>query len=86
MCCTEYPQTLVPLTLDEAKQLKSGDILYSTFQKDSKGEPTKWKVNGMVQTWKRSPDRVKVPIKHGLYAYDYVTEHNLYAISLGRGE
>ena len=55
------------LTLEEAKQLKPGDILH-----DERGK--RWKVNGQVKRWKRSPDRIRVPLKHGLYAYDAITE------------
>lgn len=55
------------LTLDEAKELKPGDILH-----DSQGK--RWKVNGVVQRWKRNPDRIRIPLKHGLYSYDALTE------------
>jgi hypothetical protein len=58
------------LTLEEAKNLKPGDILLTSDNK-------RWKVSGQVHTWKRDPSRVRVPIKHGLYSYDYVTENNL---------
>ena len=46
------------LTLEEAKQLEYGDYLIAD--------------NG--KRWKRSPDRIRVPLKHGLYAYDAITE------------
>jgi len=55
------------LTLEEAKQLKPGDILHN-----ASGQ--RWKVNGQVKRWVKSPDRIRVPLKHGLYAYDYITE------------
>lgn len=55
------------LTLKQAQALKPGDILLDDRQR-------KWKVNGKVQRWKRSPDRVRVPLKHGLYSYDAITE------------
>jgi len=42
-------------------------------------------VNGQPKTWKRSPDRVKVPVKHGLRSYDYVTEKELHRVALGDG-
>lgn len=33
--------------------------------------------NGLTKTWKRSPERYSVPIKHGMYGpYGYVTETN----------
>ena len=55
------------ITLEEAKQLQYGDYLIADNGK-------RWKVNGKVQRWKRSPDRIRVPLKHGLYAYDAITE------------
>lgn len=32
-----------------------------------------WRRNGKTQTWKRDPERFRVPIKHGLYAYGQLT-------------
>jgi hypothetical protein len=55
------------ITLQEAKQLRPGNILH-----DSKGR--RWKVNGAVKTWKTDANRIRVPLKHGLYAYDALTE------------
>jgi hypothetical protein len=45
-------------------------------------KPIRWKVNGKVKIWKRSPERVQVPLKHGLYTYGYLTEDNLELFSL----
>lgn len=39
-------------------------------------KPAKWRANGQCKTWKRSPERFKLPIKHGLYNYGYITEEN----------
>lgn len=55
------------LTFDEALNLQYGDILLDPRNK-------RWKVSGMVKTWKRSPERIRVPLKHGLYTYDALTE------------
>jgi hypothetical protein len=63
------------ITLAQAKELKYRDILI-----DSNGK--KWRVNGKVQTWKKNPNRVNVPVKHGLYSYGYITESNLILVSL----
>lgn len=57
----------MPLTLGQAKELKPGDILHTP-------EGKRWKVNGEVKRWKRNPDRIRVPLKHGLYAYDAITD------------
>lgn len=55
------------ITLEEAKQLQYGDILHT---EDGK----RWKVNGSVKTWKKDPNRIRVPLKHGLYAYGAIEE------------
>lgn len=65
------------MTLDEAKQLKIGQVLHHTINRNADGTPQRWRVNGAVKVWKRNPNRVRVPIKHGLYAYDYLTEDDL---------
>lgn len=60
------------ITLEEAKALEYGDILI-----DKTGH--RWKVNGQVKTWKRDADRIRVPLKHGLYAYGALTEFDFTA-------
>lgn len=56
------------LTLDEAKNLKPGDILIDTEKRN------RWKVNGRVKLWKRDSNRIYIPLKFGLYTYDKLTE------------
>jgi len=53
------------ITLEEAKNLKFGDILLD-------GNGKRWKVNGQVKLWKRDPKRIRIPLKHGLYRYDFL--------------
>jgi hypothetical protein len=65
---------LVPLTLEHAKTLRPGDIVYQKDAHNSDGTNRRWKVNGKVKTWKRDSSRIRVPIKHGLYSYDYIDE------------
>jgi len=36
----------------------------------------KWRRNGATQTWKRSPERFRTPVKFGLYGYGQLTELN----------
>ena len=70
------------ITLQQAKDLKHGDILHHTVNKNADGTPQRWRVNGMVKRWKRSPDRIQVPLKYGLYRYDYLTENDLDLVNL----
>jgi hypothetical protein len=70
------------ITLEQAKCLGFGDILYSVTIRNKQGEYKKWKVNGKVKTWVRDPERIYVPLKHGLYQYDRLTEYDLGLVSL----
>lgn len=58
------------MTVNEAKTLKYRERLL-----DEDGR--RWYVNGKVKTWKTDPTRIRVPLKHGLYAYGYLDEHNV---------
>jgi len=74
------------ITLEQAKELTGNDILYHVRNRNADGSPQRWRVNGQVKTWKRSPERVRVPIKHGLYSYDYLTEDDLDLVCLTEEE
>ena len=64
------------ITLEQAKSLRYGQILIH----DLTGK--RWRDTGQPKVWKRTPSRVQVPVKHGLYAYDYVTENELDIVSM----
>ena len=70
------------ITLEQAKALRYGQTVLFDGNRNRKGEPQRWKVNGQPKTWKRSPERVQVPVKHGLYTFDYITEDLLDKITL----
>lgn len=70
------------ITLDQAKNLTHGTTLYHMINRNTDGTPQRWRVNGRVRTWKRDSSRVSVPIKHGLWSYDRLTEHELELVSL----
>lgn len=59
------------ISLAEAKALKPGDILIDINNR-------RWKVNGKVKTWKRDANRIHIPLKHGLYAYDSLNYYNFH--------
>jgi len=74
------------ITLEQAKQLKYGQVIYHAINKNSDGSPQRWKINGQVKLWKRNPNRIRIPIKHGLYSYDYLTENELELVCLTESE
>jgi succinate dehydrogenase/fumarate reductase flavoprotein subunit len=55
------------ITMKEAKELQRGEILIDQHGK-------RWKVSGAVKTWKTDKLRLRVPLKHGLYSHDAITE------------
>ena len=40
------------------------------------GKIYRWRRNGQTQTWKRSPERFRIPVKYGLYQYGQITDLN----------
>lgn len=61
------------ITIEQAKQLTYGDYIYSNrFTNASNEHPIRWRVNGKVKRWKRDPDRLQIPVKHGLYDHAYL--------------
>ena len=74
------------ITIQAAKNLKHGTILYHVIHRNADKTPQRWKVNGMVKTWKRDKTRILIPIKHGLYNYDYLTQNDLNLVCLDENE
>ena len=70
------------ITLDEAKALEIGDILYDNIHRNADGSAQKWRVNGKVKRWKKNKVPFLIGIKYGLYSYDYLTEDDLERVSL----
>ena len=64
------------ITVEQAKLLHHGQILHDSYHKNSAGSCARWRLNGKVRRWVREPDRVEVPLKHGLW--DYFTLSNVY--------
>jgi hypothetical protein len=72
------------ITLMQAKNLRRGTTLYHVYHRQGpkKAEPERWKVNGQPKTWKRSPERIQIPVKHGMYGFGYITERDLDLVCL----
>lgn len=65
------------MTTQEAKRLTVGTVLYHKTYRNADGTPMRWRVNGKVRTWKKTPDRIQVPIKYGLKLCGYLNEQNV---------
>ena len=55
-----------PMTLDEIKALRAGQRVAFAANDGTVRDLT---INGAIKRWKRSPDRVRVSIKYGMYEY-----------------
>jgi hypothetical protein len=42
----------------------------------------RWRRNGATKTWKTRPGEFRVPVKHGMYSYGYLTHHDRYRAHL----
>lgn len=65
------------LTFEMAKELCPGDLIYHKINRNADGTSQRWAINGMVKTWARDKTRIRIPIKHGLYSFGYLTQDNL---------
>ena len=72
------------MTLDQAKALKSGDMIHHVSRKNADGSPMRAKVLS-VKTWKTRPNAVLVSVKRGMYEYAKFAEYELNQIELGEG-
>jgi hypothetical protein len=59
------------MTVCEAKRLGNGDHI-EILANDKKIRRAR--VTGAAKLWKKSPDRVKVPVKYGLYEHGYLED------------
>ena len=63
----------MPITLEQAKQLTHGDIIYSNqFTNSDKKTPRRWRISGEAKLWKRDSNRIQIPVKYGLYNHGYL--------------
>lgn len=72
------------MKLEEAKQLKPGDYIHAPHKFNADGTPMRARVTS-VKTWKRSPGRIEIRYKRGLYEYGLFTESELNQIEKGDG-
>lgn len=70
------------MTIQQAKELKQGDIIHHAEKKNTDGTPMRAKVTS-IKTWKRDLNRIEVRCKHGLYDYVTFTQDELNQIEVG---
>ena len=72
------------MTLAQAKALTIGSMVHHISKKNADGTPMRARVTS-VKTWKRSPNRVLIGLKHGLYDYAKFDETELDQLAIGYG-
>ena len=63
-----------PMTDSEARALGYGDHIWFL---SLSGDARRIKINGAVRTWKRTPERLEIPVKYGMYEYARFTERDV---------
>ena len=58
------------------EQAETAQEFHENGASNCDGTCRRWRRNGQTQTWKRQPDRFRIPVKHGMYAYGAITEEN----------
>ena len=75
------------MTVKQALNLRYGEEIHYTGHNNCyvlrgprggvrKDVVQKWRINGQTKTWKRTPGKFSIPIKHGLYAFTYLDNEN----------
>lgn len=71
-----------PLTLDEAKLLKAGDVIHpldgngNFITNKSNTLPQRWVITS-VKTWKRNPEQIRIKAQRGLYERAVILQYHL---------
>jgi hypothetical protein len=64
------------MTIHDAVHAQVGDIMLHTKHTNADGSPVRFKVTGKVKLWKRTPEKFRLPVKHGIYVHGYIDETN----------
>ena len=65
------------MTLSEACDLTYRQTIYHSVKTNADGSALRARVNGKISRWARNPNRISIPLKHGLKTHFYLTESNL---------
>jgi hypothetical protein len=56
---------------------QDASMFYHKVDKNANGTPQQWRRNGATKLWKRKPNEFKIPVKRGMYQYEYITHENI---------
>ena len=82
----EYSFSSPVESVDRLEEIVKGQTeFYSRNYFNKDGTPQRWRVNGKLRRWIRDRSRMYLPVKHGLYAYDALTNLEDFNIHLAVG-
>ena len=64
------------ITVEVAKSLTLGQLLYHKSIRNADGSALRVRVNGQPQTWKTDKERFRIPTKYGIKHYGEIEPHN----------
>lgn len=64
------------ITKDIAVAAKHGDIFHHITLRNADGTPLRVRVTGKCGTWKRQPEKFRLPVRHGLKSNGCISELN----------
>ena len=64
------------LTKEQAISADHGATFHHKWEKNSDGTPVRCRKNGQCKTWKREPEKFRLPVKYGLRDCFYISERN----------
>ena len=64
------------MNIQDAINARHGQIFHHAKAKNADGSALRVRVNGKCKTWKTRPGEFSIPVKYGLYDYDYINERN----------
>jgi hypothetical protein len=73
------------MNIQEAKTLKQGQIIYHSEKKNADGTPMRARITS-IKTWKRSPERIELKVKRGLYEYATFNQDEIHVLALNESD
>lgn len=58
---------------------------YHRIKRNADGSPQRWRVSGAMKLWRRDGNRMRLPVKHGLYNSDAITSLEQFNANLSTG-
>lgn len=71
-----FPRLNIPLSKEICSTAEFREEFYHATLRNADGTAKRCRVNGKIKTWKRQPDKFRLPVKHGMYDTFYIDQFN----------